>query len=164
MNFSQILLDNEESDIANRLIKIYFGFFKNSVKKGDINTKLMSALLTGVNRAFPYANMARDKLDDQLQVMFRIVHLGSAFNTSVQALMLIYQIMDCGEQATDRFYTALYRKVADPGLGETNKLAMFLNLLFKAMKKDASVGRVKAFVKRLLQVRMTKDLFQHTIL
>jgi hypothetical protein len=29
---------------------------------------------------------------------------------------------------------------------------MFINLVFNAMRKDPSVNRVKAFIKRLLQV------------
>ena len=34
--------------------------------KGEIETKLMSALLTGVNRAFPYAALEPTQLDQQL--------------------------------------------------------------------------------------------------
>ncbi len=42
--------------------------------------------------------------------------------------------------------------VAD--VGHTNKAAMFLSLLFKAMQADVSLARVCAFVKRLLQVAL----------
>lgn len=117
----------------------------------------MSALLTGVNRAFPYTvrnadkNSANLKLEEQLSVMFRLVHM-CPFNTAVQALMLVYQIMDTGESATDRFYSALYKKILDPNLSGSTKITLFLNLVYKSMKKDASVNRVKAYVKRLLQV------------
>ncbi len=66
---SQILLEPDESDLAGRLISIFFGFFRANVKRGDVDTKLMSALLAGVNRAFPYAGRdAREKLGDQIQV------------------------------------------------------------------------------------------------
>ncbi len=125
------------------------------MKKGDIDSKLMSALLTGVNRAFPYATMAKDKLEDQTQIMFKLVHMLSNFNASVQCLTLLYQIMDSGESASDRFYTALYRKVMDSGLSSSSssKIAVLLNLLFKSMKKDPSINRIKAFIKRLLQVQ-----------
>ena len=40
----------------------------------------------------------------------------------------------------------------DPRLTESSKQAMYLNLLFKAIKADTSLGRVMAFVKRLLQI------------
>jgi len=151
---SQIIIGGQkESDVANRLIQIYFSFFKVNIKKGDIDTKLMSALLTGVNRAFPYASMAKEKLEEQNQVMFRLVHLLSNFNSGVQALSLLYQVMDEGETASDRFYAALYRKLLHPGLAHSAKITVFLNLLYKAMKKDPSSNRLKAFIKRLLQVR-----------
>ena len=86
-----------------------------------------------------------------VKVMFGVVHL-SGFNVAVQALMLIHQIMDKGESATDRFYSALYRKVIDPNLATSTKQALFLNLLFKSMKRDQSVKRTTAFVKRILQM------------
>lgn len=56
--------------MANKLIKIYFGFFKACVKKGDIDSKLMTALLTGVNRAYPYAKIGADKMDEQVCLSF----------------------------------------------------------------------------------------------
>lgn len=61
----------------------------------------------------------------------------------------------CFEQATsDRFYRTLYESLLDPRLGESNKQTMYLNLLFKALRTDKNLGRVMAFVKRLLQVMM----------
>ena len=39
-----------------------------------------------------------------------------------------------------------------PDLARSNKSAMFLSLLYKAMKADVSNTRILAFVKRLLQV------------
>ncbi len=66
--------------------------------------------------------------------------------------MLAYQITDCSSgAANDRFYSALYRKLLHPGLASSSKTAIFLNLVFKAMKNDPSTDRIRAFVKRLLQ-------------
>ena len=39
-----------------------------------------------------------------------------------------------------------------PELAKSNKSAMFLSLLYKAMKADVSLTRIIAFTKRLLQV------------
>lgn len=44
------------------------------------------------------------------------------------------------------------RKMLDPGLMLCSKQAMFLNLVYKSLKADIVLRRVKAFVKRLLQV------------
>lgn len=45
-----------------------------------------------------------------------------------------------------------HRKMLDPGLMTCSKQAMFLNLVYKSLKADIVLRRVKAFVKRLLQV------------
>jgi ribosome biogenesis protein MAK21 len=44
----------------------------------------------------------------------------------------------------------------DPGLTTCSKQAMFLNLIYKSLKADIMLRRVKAFVKRLLQVTCTQ--------
>lgn len=49
---------------------------------------------------------------------------------------------------------ALYELLLSAGVGHTNKTAMFLSLVFKAMQADVSTKRVCAFVKRLLQVAL----------
>lgn len=51
-----------------------------------------------------------------------------------------------------RFYSALYKKIIDPQVNNTTHQAVFLNLIFKALRKDTSLNRVNVFIKRLLQV------------
>lgn len=105
------------------------------------------------------------------ETLFRITHVGT-FNTSIRALMLIHQVASAKEVScpftcfnlclsltypriqavSDRFYRTLYQSMLDPRLTDSSKQAMYLNLLFKAIKADTSLGRVMAFVKRLLQV------------
>ena len=46
----------------------------------------------------------------------------------------------------------VYRKLMDPGLTLCSRQSMFLNLLYKSLKADIVLRRVKGFVKRLLQV------------
>ncbi|KAI4786523.1 hypothetical protein KUCAC02_037065, partial [Chaenocephalus aceratus] len=134
---SQVMLSHDEADLAAKLITIYFSFFRACVKKKDIESKMLSALLSGVNRAYPYAGSGDEKVKEQLDTLFKVVHLVK-FNTAVQALMLLFQVMDSQQSISDRYYVALY--------------SMFLNLLYKSLKADIVVRRVKAFVKRLLQV------------
>jgi ribosome biogenesis protein MAK21 len=113
--------------------------------------KLVSSLLTGVNRAIPFATAEDSTLEKHLDTLFRITH-SSNFNTSVQALMLIQQLATSKQLAVDRFYRTLYESLLDPRLITSSKHTMYLNLLFRAMKNDVDVRRVKAFVKRLVQV------------
>lgn len=148
---NQMVLSHEESELANKLITLYFCFFRTCIKKKDIASKMLSALLTGVNRAYPYAETGDDKVREQVDTLFKVLHIVN-FNTSVQALMLLFQVMNSQQTISNRYYVALYRKMLDPGLMMCSKQAMFLNLVYKSLKADIVLRRVKAFVKRLLQV------------
>jgi ribosome biogenesis protein MAK21 len=56
------------------------------------------------------------------------------------------------QSVTDRFYRTLYESLLDKRLVTTSKQAMYVNLLFKALGADHSLGRLKAFIKRIVQV------------
>ncbi|NXL49025.1 CEBPZ protein, partial [Podilymbus podiceps] len=148
---NQIVLSHEESALANKLITLYFSFFRNCIKKKDIESKMLSALLCGVNRAYPYAETGDEKVKEQMDTLFKVLHLVN-FGTSVQALMLLFQVMDSQQTVSDRYYAALYKKLLDPALATWSKPSMLLNLVYKSLKADVVLRRVKAFVKRLLQV------------
>ncbi|NXI46242.1 CEBPZ protein, partial [Galbula dea] len=148
---NQIVLSHEESALANKLIALYFCFFRNCIKKKDVESKMLSALLCGVNRAYPYAETGDEKVKEQMDTLFKVLHLVN-FSTSVQALMLLFQVMDSQQTVSDRYYTALYKKLLDPALATCSKPSMFLNLVYKSLKADVVSRRVKAFLKRLLQV------------
>ncbi|XP_048391700.2 CCAAT/enhancer-binding protein zeta isoform X2 [Stegostoma tigrinum] len=147
---NQMVLSHEECDLAGKLISIYFSFFHGYVKKAELDSKMLSALLSGVNRAYPYSKMDDEKMMEQMDTLYRIVHVVN-FTTSVQALMLLFQVMDSRQTVSNRYYVALYRKLLDPGLAQCSKQAMFLNLLYKSLKSDVVLRRVKAFIKRILQ-------------
>ncbi|NXK01946.1 CEBPZ protein, partial [Herpetotheres cachinnans] len=148
---NQIVLSHEESALASKLITLYFCFFRNCIKKKDVESKMLSALLCGVNRAYPYAETGDEKVKEQMNTLFKVLHLVN-FSTSVQALMLLFQVMDSQQTVSDRYYAALYKKLLDPALATCSKPSMFLNLVYKSLKADVVLRRVKAFVKRLLQV------------
>ena len=117
----------------------------------DASEKLVSAVLTGVNRAIPFATADDATLEKHLDTLFRITH-SSNFNTSVQALILIQQLASSKHLAVDRFYRTLYESLLDPRLITSSKQALYLNLLFRSLKNDNDVRRVKAFVKRMIQI------------
>jgi ribosome biogenesis protein MAK21 len=168
--------------LAARLIATYFALFeqivrggagggkKSKSKGGDhasdvaVQSRLMSALLTAVNRAFPYA---REQLEDataqrHVEALYRLVHAkdpanhggagGVHVHVSIRALMLLQQLQGPGLAPPDRFYRSLYALLLSPQLRTCRKQAMLLNLVFKAMKADTAVPRLKAFAKRLLQI------------
>ncbi|KAH9895791.1 CBF/Mak21 family-domain-containing protein [Cubamyces lactineus] len=139
----------------------------------DSSSRLMGAILTGVNRALPFAQMHLSSdssavFQKHIDTLFRITHT-STFNISLQALTLILQISttlsspdnkpSTSNQSSafstslrDRFYRALYASLIDPRLGTSNKQALYLNLLFKALKADHDAQRAAAFVRRFVQV------------
>jgi ribosome biogenesis protein MAK21 len=119
--------------------------------KEDESTKLTSAVLTGLNRAFPFSDLPKDKLDKHLDTLYRVTHSAN-FNTSVQALILIHQVSRSQALLSDRFYKTLYESLLDPRLAASSKLRLYFNLMFKALKEDADVARSKAFAKRLMQM------------
>jgi len=90
-------------------------------------------------------------LEKHIDTLFRITH-SSNFNTSIQALMLIEQLATSKHVAINRFYRTLYESLLDPRLITSSKHALYLNLLYRALRSDLNVKRVKAFTKRLLQV------------
>ncbi|KAL9127491.1 MAG: hypothetical protein Q9217_003647 [Psora testacea] len=117
----------------------------------DLREKVLSALLTGINRAIPFTNTAEESFEKHLDTLFRVTH-SSNFNTSIQALMLIQHIQGSNQSSVDRFYRTLYESLLDPRLLTSSKQVLYLNLLFRALRSDLNLKRTKAFAKRLLQV------------
>ena len=117
----------------------------------DLREKMLSAVLAGVNRAIPFTDTNDELFERQLDTLFRVTH-SSNFNTSIQALMLIQQLNGPHQGSVDRFYRTLYESLLDPRLLTSSKQALYLNLLFRALKSDLNVKRHKAFAKRVLQV------------
>ena len=96
--------------------------------------------------------MTPDMVDKQVDTLFKVAHQGT-FKTSVQALLLLLQCLGIGQSGfQDRFYTAIYSKLSDPELLRVSKPALFLNLVYRAMKQDTSPSRGVALAKRVLQV------------
>ncbi|KAF9039673.1 CBF-domain-containing protein [Hymenopellis radicata] len=135
----------------------------------DEHSKLISAILTGVNRALPFAkiDVGDTRLSKHIDTLFLITHK-STFNISLQALVLIQQISSSlasssrpssstsvSKSIVDRFYRTLYDSLHDARLASSSKQAMYLNLLFKSIKADVGTGngdRVKALVRRFVQL------------
>ncbi|KAI3968145.1 hypothetical protein MKX01_018448 [Papaver californicum] len=134
------------------------GSLKNNAAESpnvEMDSRLLSALLTGVNRAFPF--VASDEADDVIEVqtpmLFKLVHSNN-FNVGVQALLLLEKISSKNQIVSDRFYRALYSKLLLPAAMNSSKAEMFIGLLLRAMKSDVNLKRVSAFSKRILQVAL----------
>ena len=124
---------------------------KSTTTDEDLREKMLSAVLTGVNRAIPFINTSDESFEKHLDTLFRVTH-SSNLNTSIQALMLIQQLQGSNQASMDRFYRTLYESLLDPRLLTSSKLVLYLNLVYRALRSDLNIKRVKAFAKRLLQV------------
>ena len=122
-----------------------------NAQEGELRDKLTSATLTGINRAYPYADSSGESLSMHLDALFKITHSAN-FNTSLQAMLLIQQLSSLHHAAFDRFYRTLYESLLDARLVGSSKQQMYLNLLYRSLKTDVNVRRVKAFAKRIMQV------------
>lgn len=171
---------DESFSLPASLVNTYFQLFEVAVNKGHSSTKkkrrdtaaaamksrLLGALLTGVNRAHPYLPSKDVGMEQHVDALYKISHI-SPPSVRTQALMLLFHlavgsggepsrgnnISESEASRKDRFYRALYSKVGDPiMLSAGRQLTLFFNLIYKAMKNDTNDARVIAFGKRLLHV------------
>jgi ribosome biogenesis protein MAK21 len=129
---NQFYLTEKDTVLAGKLVDIYFVMFEQLTARGDgddkdaltqdglgkadAQQKLLGALLTGVNRAFPYSKASADQLASQTATLFRAVHQ-APFNTAVQALLLLQQVMGASSaELSSRYYNALYHMLQSPTL------------------------------------------------
>ncbi|KAI1961868.1 RNA-binding ribosome biosynthesis protein mak21 [Ophidiomyces ophidiicola] len=182
ITLNQTVLSVSEEKVAEKLLDMYFGLFvwilkfekavNNEVDEGnkiaqkqkgkprrniaknlevELSEKLISAILTGVNRAYPFTKSSSERLSRHINTLFNVTH-SSNFNTSIQALMLIHQLLSSHAVCTDRFYRTLYESLLDPRIITSSKQSLYLNLLYKTLSSDRNLRRIKAFVKRLVQI------------
>ncbi|KAJ1846277.1 RNA-binding ribosome biosynthesis protein mak21 [Coemansia sp. RSA 2703] len=122
-----------------------------AAEERSMDNKLLAAILTGLHRALPYAQIEDSAMDRHVGLVFQMAHAGN-FNTVVQALVLLQQVASRRPALQDRFYRTLYDSLLDTRISGTSKRAMYLNVLFRALRGDGDKGRRAAFVRRILQV------------
>ncbi|XP_012533086.1 CCAAT/enhancer-binding protein zeta isoform X2 [Monomorium pharaonis] len=132
---AQYVLDRNDEEVAATLIEVYFAFFKACLKRGEPDSRMMAAILMGVNRAYPFAKVDSKVLNEHIDSIYKVVHLGS-FNVSLNALSLLHQITGKNESQANRFYSAFYKKLLDRQIGVANKQGVFLNLLYRVLQRD----------------------------
>lgn len=89
--------------------------------------------------------MNHEEIDNNLNTLFKIVHVTN-FNVSIQALMLLNQVVDSRDDMVDRYYSALYRKMFDLEFKNTSKETYFLNLMYNSINKDDALPRIKVII------------------
>ena len=104
-----------------------------------VDARVVSALLTGINRAFPYvAQSERESMVEKIApALFTTAHSPN-LAASIQALTLIFQLHSSKKSSpiTDRYYRALYEVCNHPQVPKAAHAAPFLSLVFKSLKAD----------------------------
>ncbi|KAJ9088322.1 RNA-binding ribosome biosynthesis protein mak21 [Entomophthora muscae] len=117
----------------------------------EMISSAVAAVLTGVNRAFPFSKVEPAALERHIETLFRICQTFS-FNASIQSLNLLFQISSTHTKVRPRFIKSLYSTLLDPRVIHSSKQALHLNLLFRVLKAEENVSVVAAFMKRMCQV------------
>jgi ribosome biogenesis protein MAK21 len=142
----------------------------------EMKGRLLSALLTGVNRAHPYLPKSYQSMEEHMDILYRMVHQ-SPPAAATQALMLLFHLVvgvnttseeaneaptngptamklsPQQERAMDRYYRVLYAKLSDVNMFSGKQhLTMFFNLVYKSMKYDTQESRIVALAKRLIHI------------
>ena len=156
-------LHKNDQDVAVQLVECYVQLFEVTVNQGQSGSKLLTALLHGINVAFPFF---QDKaaLTKHMDSLFKMAHTDH-FPTATQALTLISHFALDGDNArsgaqqkeakadvptitssthtaiVDRFYRALYSTLFSEQVTARAKNSMYFKLLYRSMKLDPSNQR-----------------------
>jgi ribosome biogenesis protein MAK21 len=84
---NQINLVTSDHKVAELLMEIFIQMFDKVVNDKDMSSKLLAALLTGINKSYPVLKN-HDVIEKHIDTLFRVVHTGT-FSASTQALSLI---------------------------------------------------------------------------
>ncbi|KAH9261707.1 hypothetical protein BASA81_000363 [Batrachochytrium salamandrivorans] len=135
--------------LANRLMETYFVLFQRTSQNSEAEqeTKLLSAILTGVNRAFPYAS--REMCTFKKDELMLLVDRTSLFATKTQALMLLFRMSK--HESNPLLFDLVYKQVKTLEFCQSRKKQLFLNLLVQVLGTDVDDKRVIQQLTCLLQ-------------
>jgi hypothetical protein len=106
----------QENKVAIELVDCYVSLFEKAVTQDTLGSKLLAALLTGINRAYPFLKN-KTSLTKHTDALFKIVHQ-SSFSSATQALTLLsYLALGSPHQAAQA--QALDKKLKAKKLNET---------------------------------------------
>uniref|UniRef100_A0A914I2X1 CCAAT-binding factor domain-containing protein n=1 Tax=Globodera rostochiensis TaxID=31243 RepID=A0A914I2X1_GLORO len=163
---SRVLLDAGEIELALQLIRIYLKLFHILVTKEALSEfpKLLPLLISGLNRAFPYAKGRTSEVLDNVNSLYTIVQTAK-FSTALSVLRLLFQIHSASDGLSDRFYATFYRRLLNLQSGNQQHDSQLFALAQQILSNDLVESRVRAFLKRFFQIALsTNSAFAAAIL
>ena len=159
---NQLKLGRDDSVLPASLVKTYFRLFEVGIKHDknkdsssvvSIRSRLLSALLTGVNRAHPYLSKDDKQLDDHVDSLYRVAHTAQP-SSATQALQLLFHV-SIGTKNESRFYRALHATISrSTVIGVGKHLTVLFNLIYKALKSAKDETQIIALSKQLLSTAL----------
>lgn len=164
--FLSQLAPHSNVEVCTKLVNICMSFFKIVVNKGQVNSRIMQAILLCLKHSITDVireNAKNPGTDsgllskDTQDTIYRLVHFAD-IKVSLQTLALLLQIVTAlgDSQQSNRFYNALYKKIFDPEIVTCSPKfsALFLHIVHRAIHFDRNKSRAQAFIKRLLQAAL----------
>ncbi|CAD5232531.1 unnamed protein product [Bursaphelenchus xylophilus] len=145
-------LRDGDTEVAVKLLKIYFSMFRILILKKAVNHRMLTNVIRGANKAFPFAKDQAAQLTEQFDDLYKVVHTAKKLATALSALRLLYQAMAFNSGLSDRFYSAFYQRMLTVRSSKAD--VQFFDLVHKVLKTDPVEERVRAFIKRLLQLAL----------
>jgi Nucleic-acid-binding protein possibly involved in ribosomal biogenesis len=124
--------------------------------------RAVSLLLKALNKNFPlFANKSayQNFFSDEINEIYKLSHVNNT-NIQIESLRFIFQSEQAQGFVSDRYYRALYEFILPvPAIRSITykSQALLFNLLMISIKEDTNISRVKAFVKRILQVCLISE-------
>lgn len=158
---TRIRLLKDSQEMANQLIDTYLDLYTTLTKEKNLDSRLMSAILVGIHRAYPYSKVKNDVFEQHLQTLYSLVHRVN-FRMRVVAMVLIKnivtkraQILKCPVE--DRLYNLVFGQLIQPELHACSRQQAFASLLLSVINEDQVLARKEAFVKRMLTVAVNSS-------
>ncbi|KAI6190400.1 CBF/Mak21 family protein [Aphelenchoides bicaudatus] len=154
-SLNRIQLRSGDDDLALKLLRIYFSLFKILIVKDATSSRLLEMVVRGANQSFPYAKDRSSELTVETDDFYKLVHTTPKLSTALSILNLLYQMQTYNSNLSDRFYSVLYQRILR--VRSSSADAKFFYLMRQALKTDTVIERVRAFVKRLMQLALNNS-------
>jgi len=165
LNFLSLLNFNLlNHDTLMYLSKLFFKvFFKLAEIKETENEKIhrtQSILLKALNKIFPLIKeldpASYKAIEEHIDQLFKMSHQ-CTLRIRIQALILLFQFLKTNSTLPDRFFRVLYEVLFVEELKTNTSCQQFFDVLYSALKDDFSLPRVRAFIKRIIQVAVHSE-------
>lgn len=89
---SRIKFKKDDTEIAIKLLQIYFTLFKVLVRAEEQNNRMLAIVMIGANRAIPYAKDKLKEIMPEIDSLYKIVHV-EKWAIALSALKVLFKLL-----------------------------------------------------------------------